>query len=320
MRTEEARAEIEQRDAAPQRLRITFTKGENLRYISHLDLARTWERVLRRAGIPVLYSRGYHPHPKIVFAAALPVGCTGAAEVMDVVRQAPLVGGAAASFLTGDVFVSGATLSRYFALHVIVLPWLVFGLLVLHFVVVRKHGAAPPPGYAERNDPGMPFFPHHLLRIVMVSALVLAIAISLAALFPRPIGDPATPFELPDRLLSTWIVVDVSLGLIRYLGVWGFVGFSALGILLVVVPLVDRRSAVRFRKRPVAAAIGVAFFLGFLVFWVLGSRVDSVAPSSAVESRILQERAVPTPPPSGSDAADEAETATPEVGEEGAAE
>jgi radical SAM-linked protein len=73
-----------------QRLRVTYAKGENLRYISHLDLLRTWERVLRRAGIPVTYSKGYHPHPKIVFAAALPVGCTGAAEVMDVLLDQPM--------------------------------------------------------------------------------------------------------------------------------------------------------------------------------------------------------------------------------------
>jgi len=217
-------------------------------------------------------------------------------EVVDVVRSAPVLGGAVASFLMGDVFVSGATLSRFFALHVIVLPWLVFGLLVLHFVVVRKHGVAPPPGFVEQDEGGVPFFPNHLLRILIVSTLTMAIAISLAALFPRPVGDPATPFELPERLVSTWIVVDVSLGLIRYLGVWGFVGFSALGILLVLLPLVDRGSAVRFRRRPVAAAIGMAFFIGFLLFWALGSRVDSVPPSSAVESRILEERAVPSPP------------------------
>jgi len=74
----------------PQRLRIVFSKGENLRYISHLDLARTWERALRRAGIPVAYSKGFHPHPKVVFAAALSVGCTGEAEVMDVVLSQPM--------------------------------------------------------------------------------------------------------------------------------------------------------------------------------------------------------------------------------------
>jgi radical SAM-linked protein len=73
-----------------QRIRITFAKGENLRFISHLDLTRTWERALRRAGIPMAYSRGYHPHPKMVFAAALPVGCTGAAEVMDILLGQPM--------------------------------------------------------------------------------------------------------------------------------------------------------------------------------------------------------------------------------------
>lgn len=74
----------------PQRLRITFSKGENLRYISHLDLARTWERALRRAGLPLLYSRGFNPRPKIVFASALPLGCTGGEEVMDVVLSEPI--------------------------------------------------------------------------------------------------------------------------------------------------------------------------------------------------------------------------------------
>jgi radical SAM-linked protein len=73
-----------------QRLRITFAKGENLRYISHLDLTRAWERVLRRAGMPLAYSQGYHPHAKMVFAAALPVGCTAAAEVMDVWLTQPM--------------------------------------------------------------------------------------------------------------------------------------------------------------------------------------------------------------------------------------
>ena len=115
-------------------------------------------------------------------------------------------------------------------------------------------------------------------------------------------------------------MVDVSLGLIRNLGVWGFVGFSALGLLLVLLPLVDRGSAIRFRRRPVAAAIGLAFFLGFLVFWALGSRVDSVTPSAGVEVRILEERAVPEPPSSEpADGADD-EAAAAEAGEEGAGE
>jgi radical SAM-linked protein len=67
------------------RYRITFTRDKTIRFVGHLDLAKTWERVLRRADLPLAYSQGFHPLPKITFASALPVGCTSEAEVMDVV-------------------------------------------------------------------------------------------------------------------------------------------------------------------------------------------------------------------------------------------
>ena len=74
-----------QRDETPrQRLRLRFSKGEPLKYISHLDLARTWERVFRRAGLPVAHSQGFNPRPRWQLAAALPVGVTGRAEYLDV--------------------------------------------------------------------------------------------------------------------------------------------------------------------------------------------------------------------------------------------
>jgi radical SAM-linked protein len=65
------------------RLRMTFAKGEPLKYISHLDLTRTWERVFRRARLPVAYSKGFNPRPRFQIAAALPVGVTGSAELLD---------------------------------------------------------------------------------------------------------------------------------------------------------------------------------------------------------------------------------------------
>lgn len=68
-----------------QRLRVTFAKGEPIKYISHLDLMRTWERALRRAQVPLAYSEGFNPRPKIAIAAPLPVGFTGRGEVMDIV-------------------------------------------------------------------------------------------------------------------------------------------------------------------------------------------------------------------------------------------
>jgi len=69
------------------RFRLTFSKGEEVRYISHLDLMRTWERILRRAGIKLAHSQGFNPRPRLVFAAPLPVGVTSQAEIVDVVVE-----------------------------------------------------------------------------------------------------------------------------------------------------------------------------------------------------------------------------------------
>ena len=67
------------------RYRLTYTRDRTVRFVGHLDLAKTWERILRRADLPLAYSQGFHPLPKITFASALPVGCTSEAELMDVV-------------------------------------------------------------------------------------------------------------------------------------------------------------------------------------------------------------------------------------------
>jgi radical SAM-linked protein len=65
------------------RIRITFVKQGALRYTGHLDLHRLWERAARRAELPLAYSQGFHPQPKMNMAAALPLGFSSRCEVMD---------------------------------------------------------------------------------------------------------------------------------------------------------------------------------------------------------------------------------------------
>ncbi|MTI68759.1 MAG: DUF2344 domain-containing protein [Firmicutes bacterium] len=65
-------------------LRVKFKKCNELKYISHLDLMRLFQRAFRRANIPVKYSEGYNPHPKFSFATALAVGVSSDGEYMDV--------------------------------------------------------------------------------------------------------------------------------------------------------------------------------------------------------------------------------------------
>src|SRR5574342_771108 len=75
--------------ATKQRLRITFTRDETLKYIGHLDMARTWQRIVRRANLPLAYSEGFNPQPRMSFAAALLVGCTSDHEELDMVLAPP---------------------------------------------------------------------------------------------------------------------------------------------------------------------------------------------------------------------------------------
>ncbi len=67
------------------RLRFRFKRGPEIKFISHLDIIRLWQRAFRRAGIPLAYSEGFNPHPRISLAAPLALGITSEAELMDIV-------------------------------------------------------------------------------------------------------------------------------------------------------------------------------------------------------------------------------------------
>ncbi len=67
-----------------QRLRIRFCRGQEVKFISHLDILRLWQRAFHRAEIPLAYSEGFSPHPRISLAAPLPIGVTSQAELMGI--------------------------------------------------------------------------------------------------------------------------------------------------------------------------------------------------------------------------------------------
>ena len=65
------------------RIRVTFSKTEAMRFTGHLDLHRAWERTFRRAQLPLAYSQGFHPQPRLNLASALPLGLTSQCELLD---------------------------------------------------------------------------------------------------------------------------------------------------------------------------------------------------------------------------------------------
>jgi radical SAM-linked protein len=105
---------------------LAITKGEEVRYVSHLDYARTIERAVRRSKLPAAYSEGFNPHMKMAFASALSVGVASEAEYMDLELKEELspaaVGEALAAALPAGIAVRRVNLitARHAALMAVV--------------------------------------------------------------------------------------------------------------------------------------------------------------------------------------------------------
>lgn len=82
-----------------QRLRIRYAKRGPLRFTSHRDFARAFERAVRRAGLPIAFSQGFTPHPKISYASAAPTGAASEAEYLEVGLSSPVEPGWARAVL-----------------------------------------------------------------------------------------------------------------------------------------------------------------------------------------------------------------------------
>lgn len=83
--------ELPEQQAPPvQRLRIRYAKRGRLRFLSHRDFARAFERALVRASIPMAYSSGFNPHPRVSYAGAAPTGAASEAEYVEIGLREPL--------------------------------------------------------------------------------------------------------------------------------------------------------------------------------------------------------------------------------------
>jgi len=82
-----------------QRIRLRFAKRARLRFLSHRDVARSFERAVRRAGVPVAYSQGFSPHPRLSWVGAAPTGAASEAEYVEIGLTRPLDPGGLAGAL-----------------------------------------------------------------------------------------------------------------------------------------------------------------------------------------------------------------------------
>jgi cytochrome b6 len=196
----------------------------------------------------------------------------------DMAGATPLVGEGMARILRGGDDVGAATLTRFFALHVIVLPLLTAGLLVFHLVLVQKNGMSTPPWMSLARVRQMKFFPNFFLREVMVWYGALAVLGALAAIFPWELGEKADPFaSAPKGVRPEWYFLApfATLKLIPS-HVWifegellGLLGFGALAVTWALIPVWGVNRAGEARTRLVTGA-GILLVTYLTVFTVLG--------------------------------------------------
>jgi cytochrome b6 len=196
----------------------------------------------------------------------------------DVAASTPVIGPAVARFLRGGEDVGAATVTRFFAFHIMVLPLIAAGLLAIHILLVQKNGMSTPPWLSERRVPEMRFFPNFFLRELMVWYGVLAVLGALAAIYPWELGEKADPFSsAPAGIRPEWYFLAqfYTLKLIPS-HVWifegeilGILGFGVLAVFWVALPLWAMRRDGSERRRLVSG-VGVLMIAYLATFTVLG--------------------------------------------------
>ena len=216
----------------------------------------------------------------------------------NIAAATPIIGGTLANFIRGGEEVGANTLTRFFVLHIGVLPTVIVILLLLHVVQIRLHGVTRL-HFEEDGDPSVqismrvsapvtpmrfhggedaggtqadaeetktyPFYPDHFYTELIVGLVLTYILTVLALVYPAQMGEPANPLVTPEHIKPEWFFF----AMFRWLKLTSFqVGIIGsmvfLGTLL-FWPFIDRVFMKRFPRRDVSFWIGV---VGFLVFWV----------------------------------------------------
>jgi len=215
----------------------------------------------------------------------------------EIAGAVPLVGDFLLNLLRGGPDVTGATLSRFYGLHIAILPAVASMILLLHVYLVQKHGMSVPIDVEKKQGgsplPVMPFLPDFLLRDLVGWLAALAILAGLAALLPEGdgffvklhLGTKADPFgATPPGLKPEWYFLGMFYALKLLPGhvfgigwlegeLVGVIGFSVLGALFVAVPFLDRKAS-RGEGSRIFPIIGIIALVGLVVLTILGAVMD----------------------------------------------
>ena len=200
---------------------------------------------------------------------------------VEISSTAPVLGDFVAKVMRGGTEIGAVTLARFYALHTIWLPWLAFGLVGVHLLLVRYYGSSgipqntPEDMSSQSVERGKPFYPDQVFEDV-VGMLILFVVLAVVALFiPVPLEGIADPTNASYDPRPEWYFLFLFQLLKYFQGPLEIVGtfvIPTVGIvLLLFLPFLDRSERAVLWKRPVALTVTTVCVVGIVGLTLLGA-------------------------------------------------
>ncbi len=217
---------------------------------------------------------------------------------VEIASTAPGLGGFVAKVLRGGTEIGAVTLSRFYALHTIWLPWLVFGLVGVHLFLVRYYGSSgTPKNTPEEMTAGKPFYPHQVFEDAVGMLILFAILAAAALFMPVPLEDVADPTNADYDPRPEWYFLFLFQLLKYFQGPFEVLGtfvIPTVGMLLLLfLPFLDRNERVVLWKRPIALTVTSVVVIGIAVLTVLGGASKKLETTDAAVTEQTQGAATP---------------------------
>ncbi|ABC32549.1 Cytochrome b subunit of the bc complex [Hahella chejuensis KCTC 2396] len=228
----------------------------------------------------------------------------GAQVIVSLFGAIPYVGEDLAQWIRGDYLISGITLNRFFALHVIALPIVLLGLVVLHILALHEVGSNNPDGVEIKKNKdengipkdGIPFHPYYTVHDIVALIVFLFVFCVVVFYFPemngyfleKPNFEPANPLKTPEHIAPVWYFTPfyAMLRAITYplFGVdakfWGVVVMGAAIAILFVLPWLDRSPVKSIRYKGAMSKIALlVLVVSFVILGVCGVLPANEQPS-----------------------------------------
>ncbi len=192
----------------------------------------------------------------------------------EVAGAVPGVGEFIKTLLRGGTAVGGETISRFFVIHVIILPWVTVFIILVHLFMVRYQGISTLDRVDEEKkvekSKGIPFFPHHALKEGIVFFILMGILVTLSVLAPFHLGEKADPLKTPHAIKPEWYFLPMYHVLKYFPKLIGIFVVSLAPLFLILWPFLDRSKERHPLKRPISIAFGILVVLSLLFFGTLG--------------------------------------------------